>query len=300
VAIKRAYILLIVSTFLLALNHVIGRAVHEDVPPLGLTFWRWFVAVVFLLPFVIKNARPMAEVFRERWREFFALGALIVSATSLAVIAVNYTTATNVALINATQPAITVLLSWLFFSVELRRIQVLGIIISFAGAITMVSHGDLSVITEMNFNVGDLIALSAMFGFAGYAIRYSRFGHGLPTVSALFLVILCGSLVLLPFYIGESLLYQSVDFNLVTISAIVSIAILVSIGAMLMWNHGNATLGANRASIFINLVPFFGALMGVTLLGERFEMYHFAGMLLICTGVWLVLRTGNRAAPKIK
>jgi len=284
-----AYVILVVSTFLLAVNHIIGRAVHEVVPPLGLSFWRWLVAAGCLLPAVIMNWRPTLAAYRRHWRDFVVLGGLIVGATSLILVALQYTTATNVALINATQPAVTVLLSWLIYHVRLERDQVLGILVSFCGVLVMISKGHLEPLLALDFNRGDLLAMLSMFGFAGYAVRYVRTSHGLGSVRALFGVIAAGCMLLLPFYVAETAWVAPVPVNATSIMAILAIALLVSVAAMLMWNKGNTMVGANRASIFINLVPVFGALMAVTLLGETFEIYHLAGMAMICAGVWLVV-----------
>lgn len=285
---------LAVSTFLLALVHVIGRAVHQEVPPLGLSFWRWFVGAVLLLPFVLPGWRVTLTTCRRHWCNFLILGGLVVGATSLILMALNYTTATNVALINATQPAITTLMSWAFYGVRLEGRHLAGILISFAGVLVMISRGSVEPLVTLDFNNGDLLAIVAMVGFAGYAVRLVRTPHGLNATRALFAIIAGGCLLLLPFYIGESILVRAVPVNTVSIGSIITIALLVSVGAMLMWNWGNATVGANRASIFINLVPVFGALMGVTLLGESFEAYHLAGMILICLGVWLVVGRRRR------
>jgi drug/metabolite transporter (DMT)-like permease len=291
---RTAYLILAVSTFLLALVHVIGRAVHEEVPPLGLSFWRWLVGAVVLVPFVIPHWRVTFSTYRQHWRDFLVLGGLIVGATSLILMALNYTTATNVALINATQPAITTLMSRAFYGVRLEGRHLAGILISFAGVLAMISRGSVEPLVTLDFNNGDLLAIVAMLGFAGYAVRLVRTPHGLNATRALFAIIAGGCLLLLPFYIAESVLVRVVPVNTVSIGAIITIALLVSVGAMLMWNWGNATVGANRASIFMNLVPVFGAFMGVTLLGESFEAYHLAGMILICLGVWLVVGRRRR------
>lgn len=285
-----AYLILTVSVFFLALNHIIGRSVHEVVPPLGLTFWRWFLAAVILVPVVLVDARATLAIYRTHWRSFLLLGGFIVGATSLIMVALNFTSATNVALINATQPTLTVLFSWLFYGVRLTRVQVLGILVAFVGVLAMISQGSLRVLGSLEFNAGDLIALGAMLGFAAYSVRFVRLRHGLSPTRALFPIMLGGCALLLPFYIGESLFVKPVPINPTSVGAIVSIALLVSLCAMLMWNAGMRMVGANRASIFINLVPVFGALMAVTLLGERFELYHLAGMVFISAGVWLVVR----------
>jgi len=286
---QNAYLMLSVAALFLASNHVIGRAVHETVPALGLSFWRWLIAGLCLLPIVIPARAAITRVFRQQWKEFFLLGALVVGATAAILVALKYTTATNVALINATQPTLTVLLSWLFYGVKLTRRQVVGILVSFLGVVVMISQGKLALLASLDVNTGDLIALVSMLGFSGYAVRYVRTPHGLPTTHALFLIIVCGCLLLLPFYLGETVLIKPVPVSAESIGAILATAFLVSLGAMIFWNRGNALVGANRASIFINLIPVFAAIMAFGLLGEQFRLYHLAGLALIFSGVWLVV-----------
>lgn len=300
---RYAYLILTVSVFFLALNHIISRGVHEHVPPLGLSFWRWFVAVILLLPLVMVDLRSTLTVYREHWRAFLLLGGFIVGATSLMMVALNHTTATNTALINATQPTFTVLFSWLFYGVRLKYVQIAGIVAAFLGVLVMVCQGRWQILATFDFNVGDLIALASMLGFAAYSVRFVRLEHGLSPGRALFPIMLGGCTLLLPFYVGESLLARPLPINPTSVSAILSIALLVSLCAMLMWNAGMRMVGANRASIFINLVPVFGALLAVTLLGEQFELFHLLGMILIGIGVRLVVgppvtgSSSNASAP---
>jgi drug/metabolite transporter (DMT)-like permease len=272
----------------LALNHVIGRGVHLEVPPLGLSFWRWLVAALLLLPFILSNSAHTFSVYRSHWRAFAVAGCMIAVASSLIMVALNFTTATNVAVINATQPTITVLLSRLLYAVPVSAARAFGVLVAFLGVLLMISRGDWQLLLALQFNKGDLIALLAMLGFAGYAIVYARIPHGLSAARGLFPVVAVSTAVLLPFYVTETLLYRPVPINAVSIGAILTIALLVSCAAMLLWNRGISLLGANRASIFINLVPVFGALFAVVFLGEQFQLYHLAGMLMIGLGVWFV------------
>ena len=284
-----AYFALTLSTFFLALNHVISRGVHEHIPPLGLSFWRWVVGALVLLPVVLVDWRASLAVYRAQWRAFLLAGTLVVGATTLMMVALNFTTATNTALINAVQPVLTVLLSRLVYGVAFGRVQGVGIALAFSGVLVMICQGDWRMLAGLHFAGGDLIALLAMLGFSGYAIRFVRIPHRLSAARALFPMIVAGSLVLLPFYLLESMLFRPVPLSTTSISAIVAIALLVSCAAMLMWNTGNRLVGANRASIFINLVPVFGVVLAVTFLGETFERWHLAGMAMIALGVWLVV-----------
>lgn len=153
---KRAALLLSATMFCYAANHVIGRAVHADLPPLGLSFWRWVCGALILLPFVITRLPVLLPRYREHWKILSWLGFLIVGSTTLILLGLNFTTATNTALINASQPTITALLSWIFLAEALRRVQWLGIALAFAGILSMIIRGDVQMLLSLDYNPGDL------------------------------------------------------------------------------------------------------------------------------------------------
>ena len=120
---NRAALLLTLTMFCYAGNHVIGRAVHSELPPLGLSFWRWFFGAAILLPLVAPGLASVVPRYREHWRLFALLGLLMIGSTSLVLVGLNFTSATNTSLINATQPTITALLCWLFLHDRLSGSQ---------------------------------------------------------------------------------------------------------------------------------------------------------------------------------
>lgn len=287
---KRAALLLSATMFCYAANHVIGRAVHADLPPLGLSFWRWVCGALILLPFVITRLPVLLPRYREHWKILSWLGFLIVGSTTLILLGLNFTTATNTALINASQPTITALLSWIFLAEALRRVQWLGIALAFAGILSMIIRGDVQMLLSLDYNPGDLVVLLAMFGFSTYAINIHKIPQNFHVVESLFAIITLGTIMLLPLYLVETALYKPVPMNATTVAVVLALALLVSTLGMLMWNRGNQMIGANRAAIYVNLLPLFGALLAFIFLGETIESYHIMGGILICCGMWLALR----------
>jgi drug/metabolite transporter (DMT)-like permease len=288
---SRATLLLSLTMLCYASNHVIGRAVHTDLPPMGLSFWRWVCGALILLPLVAPRLPVLIPLYREHWRVLALLGLLIVGSTTLVLLGLNFTTATNTSLINATQPTITALLCWLFLGDRLRPLQWLGIVVAFAGISLMLLQGDWRVLVELSFNPGDLVVLLAMFGFAAYGINIRRIPAEFHVRESLFAIILLGLVPLLPLYLAESFVYRPVPASIDTVLVVVVLALLVSVVGMLMWTRGNQLIGPNRAAIYVNLLPLFGALLAVLLLGESIRPYHVAGGLLIGSGMWLALRS---------
>ncbi|MDJ0927191.1 MAG: DMT family transporter, partial [Gammaproteobacteria bacterium] len=163
-----AYIALTATMLCLALNHVVSRAVHETVPPVGLSFWRWVLASLLMLPFIWRNLPATMPIFKRDWKLFTILGALMVGCTTLFVVTLQFTQAINISLVGSLQPAITVLLTWALLQHRLSSVQLLGVACGFLGVITMLAQGSWQVFTTLSFNLADTTALLAVAGLALY------------------------------------------------------------------------------------------------------------------------------------
>lgn len=289
-----AYVLLTLTAFFLACNHVIGRAVHLQIPPVGLSFWRWVAGALILLPFVLPVLRMRWPAYRQHWRSFTLLGFLMVGSTTLVLIALTKTFAINVSLINAVQPTLTVLFAWLFLKEPLSTLRAIGIICGISGVLVMVSHADLALLAALDFQPGDSIALLAMCGFSAYALNLRRVSGEFSGIEVLFGITLTGTVMLLPFYLWEATMVQSVPVSPLSIVTILALALLVSVFGNLCWNAGNRMIGPSRASIFINLIPVFGTVLAITFLDEDLRGYHLIGGGLVVLGLILAAGIGTR------
>jgi drug/metabolite transporter (DMT)-like permease len=287
---KQAALLLALTMFCYAGNHVIGRAVHGELPPLGLSFWRWTFAAVMLFPFIVPKLGKLVPRYRKHWRLLCVLGLLIVGSTTLVLVGLNFTSATNTSLINAAQPTITALLCWIFLQDRLSGRQWFGIVIAFAGVTQIILRADWH---DLSFNRGDLIVLLAMFGFATYAINIRRIPSELTVTESLFAVIILGLIPLLPFYLAETVMYKPMPLSWQAVLVVTTLSLLVSVLGMLMWTRGNQLIGPNRAAVYMNLLPLFGAILSVIFLHETIAVHHLIGGVLIGGGMWLVLRKGE-------
>lgn len=285
-----AYLLIIITVFLWAIGVVIARAVHDQIPLIGLSFWRWLLAAILLLPFVAKELRQKADIIKNNIRILIIQGILIVGSGSLLFYALNYTTVINATLLNATQPVVTVTLAWLLFQERLRPVQLAGIISAVLGVGIMVARADWHTVSNMEFNTGDLLVILAIIGYAFYAINIRRMPKDLGTFAALAVILFAGSIFLFPFYMAETILVQPMSFNLLTITIIFILTIIISILAMGMWNYSNHIVGSGRAAVFVNLLPVYGAILAITFLGEELFSYHLLGAVLVCAGIILVIK----------
>ncbi len=286
---SRAYLALTLTVFLWAIGMVIARAVHDTIPPVGLSFWRWFIAGMVLLPFLWPRLSRGAPIIRANLGLLCGLGFLAIAGGTLIIYAAHFTTAINMTLVNSSQPAITALFFWLATREKLSRRQVLGLLCAAGGVMVMISEGDWHAIGGLQFNRGDLLVVVGTCFYAIYAINVPRIPAALG-VAAAPIIMLTGALMVLPFYIAETVFWAPVPLTINSLAAILGISVLASSLALVLWNAGNRAVGPNRAAIFVNLLPVFGAALAIPFLGEQLFAYHFAGAALVCAGIFLVVR----------
>ena len=285
-----AHLAIVVTTFLWAAGIVIGRGVHEIIPPVGLSFWRWITAVLVLLPFVWPELRRNRGAVRAKFGTLVVQGVLMVGSGTLVLIGLNFTTAINALLVNSTQPAITVLLAWMAVRASFGKLQLAGVLTAMAGIAIMVFEADWRAAAALEFNIGDILVLLGTIGYAAYAINIRNMPHDLGLAASLFVIMVAGSVLLLPFYVLESLIGRTVPATATTAVVVLVLAVFTSILALFMWNAGNRAIGPNRAAIFVNLMPVFGSGLAIAFLDEKLFAYHIAGAALVFAGVVLVVR----------
>ena len=214
----------------------------------------------------------------------------MVGSSTLSLLCVNYTTATNASLVNAGQPLTTAVIAWVIYKDRLNLVQTLGIIAGAVGILIMIAQADLIVLQSLKFNSGDLIVLIAIFGFGSYANTLRIIPHNLSLTVLMFSVFLAGCLEILPFYIYESFTYKTMPTNLTTIMWVAILAIITTLIPTYLWNSAVLVIGVNRSAIFANLIPVFGAALAMIFLNEQIYFYHVSGAVLICFGILLVIK----------
>jgi len=270
-------------------NFVVGRAVADQAAPIGLSFWRWFLATLILLPFVIKPMWQYRHIIKQHFWPLFILGVLSISSfNSLAYISLQYTTATNATLLNSFIPIFILIISGLFLKEKISYIQVLGVIVSLLGVVVILTRLDRAVIATLEINKGDLWMLLAALDWALYSIllKYLR-PTALPPLPLLGVMMIIGTLVLIPVLMINPFDEEPIRWTPEMIKAIAYIAIFPSIISYLAWNYGIQKLGAAIGGQYIHLMPLFGALMAVIFLGEKIQLYHLVGAACIALGLWL-------------
>ena len=272
-----------------ASNHVLGRLITGEVPPIGLSLWRWVLASLIILPFTWKGLIHNAPLIRAHWKLFLQLTiSLVLLGNTTVYIALNYTTAINAGIVAMAQPAATILLTWVIFQETVSRRQTIDAIIAGVGVTIVILRGDLQALTEIRFNIGDVWMVVSILGFTTYAIYLRKVPKGLVPLVLLNIIQILGIAVLLPFYLWETAYVLSMRLNPTTVISVLWAGTVVAIGALLLWNVGNQAVGANKASAFVYLRLLMITVLAMIILDEELSLYHVPSFALIVARVYLV------------
>ncbi|MBT5571207.1 MAG: DMT family transporter [Alphaproteobacteria bacterium] len=290
------YLLIVLAALIIASNHVLARYLGGVVPPMGMVFWRMVVGALFLLPITAYGLFANRHLILKHWKLFTLMGVLFVPlGNGLIYTAYTYTTAINGGVVSASQPAITVLLTWLMFRDVINWKQGIGIVIAGLGVLVIITQGAPLTILVMDFNKGDLIMLAAIAFAALYNVLIRKVPEQIPVPQLMVIVLVSGAVMTLPLYILETIHIGPVPVNLVTIASILWVGIAVTAIAVGLMSVAIRRIGANKASMSNYMRALFTALLAVVLLGEDFQTFHLVAMVLVIGGVFLMTR-GRKSA----
>ena len=287
-----AFMGLVLTNLFWASNAVVARFVSDSIPPITLSFGRWFLACLLLLPFVLSyfcsHFDHVKRVVSQRFSVILVLGLLGVSThNTVLYLAAHETTAVNITLVSSTLPLITLLASWLMLSKRPTNWQLLGIVISLVGVVTIISGGDAQQLLNLRFNRGDILIFGIACCWSIYSVILGKYAIDLPPVVLLFVLIVAGLPFLSGLFFIEWLVLPSFTIGSQGVVVIVFVAIFPSILAFLFWGFGVKTLGPSITSLTCYLLPILTALLAVPILNESLYGYHYFGGLMILVGLYL-------------
>ena len=290
-----AYSLLTLAALFWSGNWIVGRVLADLVPPSALTFWRWAIAVALLSPIVAPRLWAARRLIAREWRPIVALGLLGGGLHNvLQYWGLQYTLATNGAILNATTPVLIIVIGALVLREPFPRMAAAGAVLALAGTLALITRLDFSTLAAVGFNRGDLLILVSMVMLSAYTVGLRWRPAGLDPLSFL----ACFALVaLVPVGIGYAVEHAAgkrIVLTATSVGGMLYVAIFPALLAYLFWDVGVRAIGAARAGVFMYLMPVFGSILGMVFLGERFELYHALGMGLILAGVATASRAERR------
>ncbi|MDM0013501.1 DMT family transporter [Variovorax sp. J22P168] len=293
----QAYLLLVFTTLIWGANAVAARLAVGEISPMTLTFARWIVCCAALY---FAARQQIAQHWRSllpSWRSIALMGALgFTGFNALFYAAAHHTTAINIAIIQGTIPVLVLIGSVLLFSTRVSALQILGVLITLGGIAVVASQGQVSRLAGLEFNMGDVWIVVACLLYAGYALGLRR-RPAVPAMVFFAATAAVACIVSLPLVAAEIALGHFVVPTAKGLALVVFVGLLPSFISQITFIHAVTLIGPARAGVFLNLVPVFGPLLAVLILGEPLSAYHALALALVLGGIYIAESFGPRSSP---
>ena len=272
----------------MASNLIVARGGVEYVPPISLAFWRWTVVVLILLPFTYSFLIKNSKIIKKEFKKLFFIGAMGCGVCgAFPFLAGETTTVTNMGIIYTSSPVFIILISVIFFNEKINLIKIIGLVSCLVGVFAIIIKGDLNLLVNLNFTIGDLWMLGASIGWALYSIYLFYWKTQLPIFQRFTLIAFFGAVSLLPFYLVEEVLIQRTIFDENFFRWVIFAAVSPSIIAFTLYTIAQKKVGASLAGFTLYIFTIYAAIYGFILFDEKLEAYHLFGTVLVFIGVYL-------------
>ena len=285
----KAYFYLFFATLFWAGNFTIGKfAFTENIPPYSLAFFRWILVWLILIPFTFREISKKRTEIKDNLSLFFILGLTSVGVfSSFTYNALNHTQVINASLFNTAIPVTIILVCFLLKIEKTNIFQISGLIVSVLGILAIITRLDLNILLTLNFNKGDIYMLVAIISWGIYSALLKRKKFSISLLSLIEVICTFGLIILFPAFLFELSQEKTTEINSNLIYILLYIAIFPSIGSYYCWAGAVSIIGANRAGIFLSLIPLFSTIFAMIFFNEKFLFFHFIGSVLIILGLFL-------------
>ena len=286
---SKAYLMLVLATLFWAGNFTIGKfASIENIPPYSLSFLRWLLVWLILFPFTYKEIVKLKSEISKNLTLFFILGFSSVGVFSAFTYnALVHTQVINASLFNTAIPAMIILVCFMLKIEKTNIFQISGLLISVTGILVIITKLDLNILLTLNFNKGDIYMLIAITAWGIYSAFLKKRNFEVSLLALVQIICSFGLILLFPAFIFEIMHDQFVEINNNLILILMYVAIFPSIGSYYCWAGAVSIIGANRAGIFLSLIPLFSTIFAMMFFNEKFLFFHFIGSVLIIIGLFL-------------
>jgi drug/metabolite transporter (DMT)-like permease len=288
---RLAYALVFITPALWTVNYLAARWAPGVIAPHALALARWTVAALLLAVVCRDELRAKRHLIRAEAGRFLVLGALGMWVCGAFVyIGGRSTSAINIGLLYAAAPVLIALASAGWLHERLGRAQLLGVALSIAGVLHILSQGDWAALLQLRINPGDAWIAIAVVCWAAYSLLLRAWPSAFGGTARLTLIAAGGIVVLIPFTVWEAVAWLPPRWSWEALGLVLATALLPGAAAYWAYGHMQRVLGAARVGVVLYLGPVYSALVGWLVLGERIEAFHAVGALLVLPGIWLSTR----------
>lgn len=293
----RGYLFAIAATAIWSGNFVVARGLSDSIPPVSLAFWRWVVAVIVFLPFGLRPLIAERNLLKPNLRYLVVTAFLGITVfNTLIYVAGHTTSALNLSLISIIFPIFVILLMRVFYGERIGVRKVFGITLVITGVIMLITKGNLAVLMDISFAVGDIWMLTAALIFAIFSIQLKRKPKDMSIWALQFSLFIVGLIFLLPLYVWETRMTAPVQWDMTTVGSILYIGVFASFAAFLLWNYAVMSIGPAKAGMVYYMLPLFSGILAFLFIGEGVSSMHLISAVLILSGIF----AANHEMPRNK
>ena len=268
-------------------NTIASRLAVGEVSPMMLIFLRWGLVVMIILATHGREMLVAWPIMRQRLLWVAVMGGLGLSVfNGLFYIAGHFTTALNLGIIQSTMPALILLGSFLVFGTRINLRQCIGLMVALGGVLVVISQGSWQQLVVLTFNFGDVLMLIACLFYSGYTLGL----RGRPNVGSM---VMMGFFAIFAWIATIPMLAIEAYATGITMPGIsgwliiIYVAIMPSFLSQVFFMRGVDLVGPGAAGLYTNLVPVYAAILAIILLGESFQLFHLAALMLVFCGIYL-------------
>jgi drug/metabolite transporter (DMT)-like permease len=284
-----AYILLFFATLFWSGNFLVGKfASQYQVPPFSLNFYRWFCAWLILAPFTIQEILKKKNYILKNYKYYTVLGITSVTIfNSIVYYSLNFTQVISGVLMISTIPVMIIFISSILKIEKTNSYQIFGVTCSFVGVVLIITKANFGILMSLDFNKGDITMVFGMLSWATYSALLKKKKHQLSQLTLLEVVISFGFIFLIPIYFIEYQMGFRIDPSQNFFIILFYVVVFPGLISFIFWIKGVSLIGANRAGIFLHMMPVLSAIMAMIIFNEKFMFYHMLGAIFILTGILL-------------
>ena len=288
---RLAYLLLLITPGLLAVNYVLARMVADTVAPHALAFGRWALAGIVMFALCWREIFDKRAAIAGEWRQFLVFGMLgMWICGAFVYIGALTTQATNIGLLYSISPVLIALVSASYLKERMGVAQAVGVMLALAGVWHVLLKGQWASLAQVRFIVGDLWILAAVLSWTAYALLLKAWPSAFGPAARLALTCAAGALILLPLAIIEAWWFRPLQVSWKAAAYVLTVALLPGVGAYLAHSFMQRELGAGRVGVALYLGPLYTATLAWALLDEPMRGFHWIGVALILPGIFLATR----------
>tara|TARA_Y100000590_G_scaffold174446_1_gene199474 strand:+ start:227 stop:1132 length:906 start_codon:yes stop_codon:yes gene_type:complete len=284
-----ASVYLFCATLFWAGNFIVGKTASiNEIPPISLNFYRWFIAWFVLLPFTYKEIIQKKKYILKNFGIFIVLGITAVSIFNSALFySLKFTQVITGVLMISVVPVMIIFFSTLLKIEKTNIFQVFGVVLSLTGVLLIITKADIEILKNLDFNRGDLTMLIAMLSWSIYSALLKKKKYELSQITLLQVVIGFGVIILIPFYFIDLNIGNQIKFDIPFLLILTYVIFFPGLISFFFWIKGVGLIGANRAGLYLHLMPILGAIMAMMIFNEKIMFYHFVGAIFIISGIVL-------------